>query len=53
MDQEPQETNHGLSRSLQAHIGRQVREAFDQVAREPIPEQLLRLLEDLKRSGEK
>src|SRR4029079_16187492 len=42
-----------LSPSLQAHIGRHVRAVFDEVAREPIPEHLLRLLKDLERSGDK
>jgi len=45
--------DNGLSPTLQAHIGRQVRAVFDEVAREPIPEHLLRLLKDLERSGEK
>jgi hypothetical protein len=43
----------GLSPNLQAHIGRHVRAVFDEVAREPIPEHLLRLLKDLERSGDK
>jgi hypothetical protein len=43
----------GLSLTLQAHIGRHVRAVFDEVAREPIPEHLLRLLKDLEQSGEK
>ena len=43
----------GLSPALQAHIGRHVRAVFDEVAREPIPEHLLRLLNDLERSGDK
>jgi hypothetical protein len=43
----------GLTPSLQAHIGRHVRAMFDEVAREPIPEQLLRLLKDLERGGDK
>lgn len=43
----------GLSPNLQAHIGRHVRAVFDEVAREPVPEHLLRLLKDLERSGEK
>jgi Anti-sigma factor NepR len=47
------EMNQGLSPNLQAHIGRHVRAAFDEVAREPIPEHLLRLLKDLERSGDK
>lgn len=47
------EPDGGLSPSLQAHIGRHVRAVFDEVAREPIPEHLLRLLKDLERSGEK
>ena len=45
--------NSGLSPALQAHIGRHVRAVFDEVAREPIPEHLLRLLKDLERSGDK
>ena len=43
----------GLTPVLQAHIGRHVRAVFDEVAREPIPEHLLRLLKDLERSGDK
>ena len=44
---------NGLSPTLQAHIGRHVRAVFDEVAREPIPEHLLRLLKNLEQSGEK
>jgi hypothetical protein len=47
------EPENGLSPTLQAHIGRHVRAVFDEVAREPIPEHLLRLLKDLERSGDK
>ena len=47
------ELDEGLSPTLQAHIGRHVRAVFDEVAREPIPEHLLRLLKDLERSGDK
>jgi hypothetical protein len=49
----PGEADGGLTPNLQAHIGRHVRAVFDEVAREPIPEHLLRLLNDLERSGEK
>ena len=45
--------DEGLSPSLQAHIGRHVRAMFDEVAREPIPEHLLRLLKDLEKTGDK
>lgn len=44
---------HGLSSDLQAHIGRQLRAAFDEVAREPIPDRFLQLLKDLEESGSK
>jgi hypothetical protein len=47
------ELDSGLTPALQAHIGRHVRAVFDEVAREPIPEHLLRLLKDLERSGDK
>jgi hypothetical protein len=47
------ERENGLSPNLQAHIGRHVRAVFDEVAREPIPEHLLRLLKDLEQSGDK
>ena len=47
------ERETGLAPNLQAHIGRHVRAVFDEVAREPIPENLLRLLKDLERSGDK
>jgi hypothetical protein len=43
----------GLSPNLQAHIGRHLRAAFDEIAREPIPDRLLQLLKDLERSGDK
>lgn len=43
----------GLSPALQTHIGRHVRAVFDEVAQEPIPEHLLRLLKDLEGSGDK
>jgi hypothetical protein len=45
--------DRGLSPGLQAHIGRHLRAAFDEVAREPIPERLLQLLKDLERNGDK
>jgi anti-sigma factor NepR-like protein len=47
------EADSGLTPALQAHIGRHVRAVFDEVAREPVPEHLLRLLKDLERSGDK
>ena len=47
------EPDGGLSPTLQAHIGRHVRAVFDEVAREPVPEHLLRLLKDLEQSGDK
>ncbi|MGH6865903.1 MAG: NepR family anti-sigma factor [Methyloceanibacter sp.] len=47
------ELEEGMSPNLQAHIGRHVRAVFDEVAREPIPEHLLRLLKDLDRRGDK
>ena len=47
------EPETGLTPNLQAHIGRHVRAVFDEVAREPIPEHLMRLLKDLERSGDK
>ncbi len=43
----------GLSSDLQGHIGRQLRAAFDEVAREPIPDRFLQLLKDLEESGSK
>jgi Anti-sigma factor NepR len=47
------ESDGGLTPALQAHIGRHVRAVFDEVAREPIPQHLLRLLKDLEQSGDK
>ncbi|MGA7545785.1 MAG: NepR family anti-sigma factor [Methyloceanibacter sp.] len=47
------EMEDGFSANLQAHIGRHVRAVFDEVAREPVPERLLRLLKDLEQSGDK
>jgi anti-sigma factor NepR-like protein len=43
----------GMSPTLQAHIGRQVRAVFDEVAQEPVPDHLLKLLQDLDERGEK
>ena len=45
------DADKGLSPNLQAHIGRHLRAAFDEVAREPIPDRLLQLLKDLERNG--
>lgn len=45
--------DEGLSPDLQAHIGRHLRAVFDEVASEPIPDRLLRLLKDLEQSGDK
>lgn len=42
-----------MSPDLQAHIGRQVRAMFDEVAEEPVPEHLLKLLRDLDQRGDK
>jgi hypothetical protein len=42
-----------MSPEVQAHIGRQVRAMFDEVAEEPVPEHLLKLLKDLDQSGDK
>jgi hypothetical protein len=43
----------GMSPALQAHIGRHVRAMFDEVAKEPVPDHLLKLLKDLDQSGDK
>ena len=45
------EMDKGLEPNLQAHIGRHVRAAFDEVAKEPIPDHLLQLLKELERDG--
>jgi hypothetical protein len=42
----------GLAANLQAHIGRQLRAAFDEIAREPVPDRFLQLLKDLERNEE-
>jgi hypothetical protein len=47
------DSDQGLSPALQAHIGRHVRAAFDEVAQEPVPDHLLRLLKDLDQGGDK
>ena len=52
-DPSERDMDKGLEPNLQAHIGRHVREAFDEVAREPIPDHLLRLLKELERGGDK
>lgn len=43
--------NSGMSSDLQAHIGRQLRAMFDEVAQEPIPDRFLQLLNDLDKHG--
>ena len=48
-----QRDDEGLSSTLQAHIGRHVRAVYDEVAKEPIPEHLLRLLKDLDSAEDK
>ncbi|WP_141693813.1 NepR family anti-sigma factor [Methyloligella halotolerans] len=54
MDGQPAaDDKSGLSSDLQAHIGRQLRAAFDEVAREPIPDRFMQLLKDLEESGSK
>ena len=47
------EMDKGLEPNLQAHIGRHVRAAFNEVAKEPIPDHLLQLLKELERGGDK
>lgn len=47
------ELDEGMSPALQAHIGRHIRAMFDEVAEEPVPDHLLKLLKDLDQSGEK
>ena len=47
------ESDDGMSPALQAHIGRHIRAIFDEVAQEPVPDHLLKLLKDLDQSGEK
>jgi hypothetical protein len=37
----------GLDAEVQAHIGRQLRAVYDDVANEPIPDRFLRLLREL------
>ncbi len=39
----------GLEADLQSHIGRQLRAVYDEVARQPVPERFLKLLEELER----
>lgn len=57
-DQDSKSTEPGrkqgkaMSPALQAHIGRQVRAMFDEVAEEPVPDHLLKLLQDLDRDGD-
>ena len=38
-----------LSGDLQAHIGRQLRAVYDEVASEEVPDRFLKLLEELER----
>jgi|HubBroStandDraft_4_1064222.scaffolds.fasta_scaffold945962_2 hypothetical protein len=38
-----------LDPALQAHIGRQLRLVYDEVANEPVPDRFLKLLKELER----
>jgi len=40
-----------VSKQLHAHIGSQLRQMFDEVVQEPIPDKLKQLLEDLEQSN--
>jgi hypothetical protein len=40
-----------VSKQIHAHIGGQLRQMFDEVVQEPIPDKLRRLLEDLEQSA--
>jgi hypothetical protein len=42
-----------LEADLQAHIGRQLRAVYEEVVNEAVPEQLLKLLEELERKKAK
>jgi CHASE1-domain containing sensor protein len=52
--QEASEITGKIEADLQAHIGRQLRAVYDEVASEPVPERFRKLLEELERkqSGE-
>ncbi len=39
----------GLGPELQAHIGRQLRAVYDEVAQQPVPDRFLKLLDELER----
>jgi hypothetical protein len=39
----------GLDADIQAHIGQQLRAVYDEVAREPLPDRFLKLLEELEK----
>jgi len=41
--------NGDLTSALQDHIGRQLREVYDEVLNEPVPDRFLRLVADLER----
>ena len=41
--------NGDLNLELQDHIGRQLREVYDEVLNEPVPDRFLRLVADLER----
>jgi hypothetical protein len=42
----------GTSKQLQAHIGGKLRQMFDEVVQEPIPDRFQRLLADLEKKNE-
>ena len=41
----------GLSPDLQAHIGRELRAAYQRIVEEPVPDRFLALLESLAKGG--
>jgi hypothetical protein len=38
-----------LGAELQAHIGRQLRAVYDEIAHQPVPDRFMKLLEELER----
>jgi hypothetical protein len=44
----PPVTEAGLERDVQAHLGRQLRALYDEVASQPVPDRFLKLLEQLE-----
>ncbi|HTZ70491.1 MAG TPA: NepR family anti-sigma factor [Acetobacteraceae bacterium] len=47
--QPPRAVDAGLEGDIQAHLGRQLRALYDEVASQPVPDRFVKLIEELER----